>query len=271
MKNNLFLSIISPILFSAAVLHANIVEKKHMSSVKEYVRCNQKGLCVVFDLDNTVMHPTKDEGSDEWFSGYVQYYVDQGMSRNDAITKVLPDLFRFQRNAVAKPVEPEVVTLIRNFQKKKIHVIGLTARSCELIDCTIKQLESIGVDFSKRALRAKGKLSFKNLPEPACYRKGIMFCSNNSKGKALLDLFKKTKFNAKKVVFIDDKRKYLESVQEELAAAGIKDFTGIRYSFLDEKVKNFKFDPSKYIIPSKPIIPTTQPIVSPSTTAAAAA
>lgn len=199
MKNNLFLSIIISIVCAITVSYAEIIEKKYISAVSHYVKRNEKGLCVIFDLDNTVMHPTKDDGSDEWFSGYVQYYVDRGMSRNDAIQKILPDLFKFQRIAKVKPVEPEVVTLIKKFQKKKIHVIALTARSCQLIPCTIKQLQSIGIDFSKTALRSKKQLSFKELSDPACYTKGIMFCANNSKGKTLLQLFKRQTFVQKKL------------------------------------------------------------------------
>jgi hypothetical protein len=125
-------------------------------------------------------------------------------------------------------------------------VIALTARSLELVDCTFKQLQSIDIDFSKTGFCSLQVLQFNELHHPAHYSQGVVFCSRNAKGKTLLQLFEKTKFQAKKIIFVDDKLQYLECVQKELAEKGIKDFIGIRYSFLDEKVKNFKLDPKTY-------------------------
>jgi hypothetical protein len=243
-KNLCFPTVLSIALaiFSVAICQAEIVEKKNITSIAEYVKINQEGLCVVFDLDNTTMRPIKDEGSDEWFSAYVQHYVDQGMDYGHAVATVLPILFKEQVNAIMQPVEPEVVTIIKDLQRKGICVIALTARSLELQACTLKQLQSIDIDFSKTGLRSEQPLSFSDLPHPAQYSHGVMFCSRNAKGKALLQLFEKTKFQAKKIVFIDDKQQYHECVQKELGEQGINDFIGIRYSFLDEKVKNFKLD-----------------------------
>lgn len=256
MKKNLFLSIIASVVCSITLFSAEIVERKHINSVTEYVQNNQPGLCVIFDLDNTTLHPIKDEASDEWFTARVQLFVDQGYAYLDAIAKVLPGYFEEQRKATVKPVEPEVVTLIKDLQNKGIHVIALTARSLELETCTIRQLKSIDIDFSKTCPAASQTLVFSELIHPAHYTQGIMFCSNNPKGKALLQLFEKTKFDAKKIVFVDDKLKYLECVGKELAEKGITDFIGIRYSFLDEKVKNFKLDLAKDGLaqPSKPSI-----------------
>lgn len=228
--------------------HADIVQKKNISSITEYVDENNKELLVILDLDNTTLRPTDlNKASDEWFCAASKYFVDQGLSSSAAIEKILPLYFKLQESAVVQPVEPEIVTLLQKFQNKGIPIIALTARSLEIEACTINQLKSIDIDFSVTSPQIKKGKDFSNLAKPVRYSKGIMFCSGNSKGKTLLSLFEATDFWPNKVIFVDDKMKYLESVEKELAEAGINDFIGIRYGFLDEQVKNFKLDVNEFL------------------------
>jgi hypothetical protein len=246
-----FLSLV--VMFFGSTLLADIVERKNITSVKEFIGNRHEDLCVIFDLDNTSIRPDteKDRGSDQWFWAMVKHLVSKGNAELEAIKKILPSLFEIQKNAKVVPVEAEIVPLIQELQNKKIHVMALTARSPELEDCTIKQLSSVNIDFFKTSLVHVPTFTFDGPLNQNHYKHGILFCGNNSKGPALLDLFKRTKYMPAKVIFVDDKRKYLECVEKEFNQHGIKDVTGIRYGYLDERVANFKLDPAEPLLIQK--------------------
>lgn len=241
------------ICFAKISLFAGIVERKNITVVRDFVGDSHDELCVIFDLDNTTIRPDTphDQGSDQWFMAVYKHFIALGYTELDAIKRVLPTLFDIQRLAKVVPVEQEIVSLIQELQDKKIHVMALTARSPELEECTIKQLASVNIDFLKTSLVHLPVYTFDGPLNQNHYRHGILFCGNNSKGQSLLDLFKRTFYMPKKVIFIDDKRKYLESVEKELNQHGIKDVTCIRYGFLDERVAQFKLDPSEPLLSMK--------------------
>ena len=69
----------------------------------------------------------------------------------------------------------------------------------------------------------------------------MLLVNVNNKGDVLKLFLAKAKVKPAKAVFIDDKKKNVESVDQALASMGIE-CDCIRYGFLDEKVK--KFDPA---------------------------
>jgi hypothetical protein len=101
---------------------------------------------------------------------------------------------------------------------------------------TLAQLQRMDIDFSRSALHDHPvDLTMR---DTAHHRHGIIFSGQNDKGELLVKFFQTIDYHPKKVIFIDDKLKYVEQVQRAMAAAEIP-FIGIRYSHLDEKVKNY--------------------------------
>jgi len=137
-----------------------------------------------------------------------------------------------------KLVENNTSSIIQELQKF-CTVIALTARSKRIISTTINQLKELGVDFSQEKIAQK-KINFEKFPYPTFFKGGIIFCSDNNKGKILKEFLKQTNLNPKKIIFVDDKEKCLTRVESALKNKHIK-FTGLRYGFLDEKVKEFRF------------------------------
>jgi hypothetical protein len=240
-KTYLFILLIFSKFFT---LNAKIIEVKNISEILNYVDGNKrKTTLVLFDIDNTLTEPVDDYGGDLWFSAKVKKEVDGGLSYKDAVKKILPEYFKIQKNVKVKPVETAAVGVVQSLQQQKVPTLALTTRSEEILNCTYKQLKSIKISFDYGML-GKKMLQLTNQKFPAFYYKGLIGCDRNNKGVCLKEFLEKAKkqwpalSQITDIVFIDDKEKYLKEVEEEFKDSKIF-FTGLRYSYLDEKVKNY--------------------------------
>lgn len=216
--------------------NAVIFESDEIQKICEYVN-GQEETMVVFDIDNTIACPITEIGSDQWFNYLLSEKQKEIADFNAALKEVLPTYWEVQKKTTMMPVESTTPKVIETLQATgKIKVIALTARSFPLIDSTLQQLADINVDFSKDGLFDADRDFSTKLPSK--YRRGIVFCQNNCKGEVLLNLLQEAHWKPKKVIFADDKRKYLEAVEKVLAEKGIE-FVGIRYGKCDERVRNF--------------------------------
>ncbi len=219
-----------------SLLYAETIEIRYISEISQHIQ--PKDL-VIFDIDNTIMEPAQGLGSDQWFRHRVERYEKTGLSHIDAMEKVLPEWMAMQCLSPVKLVEPHTAALIKDLQDKGHTVIGLTTRELGFSTQSIRQLRSLNVHLEKTAL-TKEEIFFQNTH--AClFRQGILFTANTHKGYALKRLLKELKYTPKAVVFINDKASHLKDV-EEYCREGKIPFKGLRYGFLDEKVKNFQGD-----------------------------
>lgn len=233
--NILFLSLI----FSYFTIDAKILEIKNISELTQYTK--DKNSLIVFDIDNTVLEPNNETGygSDQWFSALVKSKTDKGFSTLTAIEKVLPTYYKAHETMNVKPVEADsTLEIIKKLQQQKIPVMALTARSLPMINTTIRQFKEMNLDLSPTS-PSKQMIIFKKCEFPAKYKNGILFVGNNNKGELLKTYLSTINFKPSKIIIIDDKRKHLESAESEFKNSPKISFLGLRYSFLDEKVKNF--------------------------------
>jgi hypothetical protein len=217
-------------------VNAEIFEIQNISQCEPYIQYDS---FVIFDLDNTVMEPAQVLGSDQWFSYRIKEHLWDGMSEAEACAVALAEWTSVQLKTSVRPVEPDIVAFIKHLQKRDLVVMGLTLRGLNLAAKTLEQLQSIGVDFSK-TYPITGEINFKNSGNVLC-RRGVIFSNGTDKGALLLQFFQKSGFFPKRVLFIDDKEKHLQDV-ERICAVNQIPFIGLRYGFLDEKVKNSCWD-----------------------------
>ena len=174
---------------------------------------------LVLDLDNTSVEPLDsfhDLGSDQWFVKLIEYACKLIPDHEEAIAAVIAIYHEVQHHLRMQPVEkPTIVNIIRALQDIGIPVIGLTARDEVLKESTLRQLKEIGIDFHGR----------------------IIFCNGKDKGECLEKYLTTHKIKLRHIVMADDKEKHLLHVQKAVEKLGIR-FSGVRYSFLDEKIKN---------------------------------
>lgn len=225
-------------LIFAPLARAAIIEEAKMAEAISYA---DKDTLLIFDLDNTIMEPAQMLGSVQWYYYLIKKYIDQGMEKKEAADKVTSTWIRIQEVTQMQPVESATPSLIKKAQEGGIKAMALTARPTTLAKTTIKQLQSIGVDFTRQPA-CKKDLSSSPRHKDSGYIGGVLFAGlENDKGDVLNEFLKDIKYKPTEVVFIDDDQKNVEAVDKALAAKGIK-CSCVRYGGADQQVK--AFDPN---------------------------
>jgi hypothetical protein len=220
-------------LLSLCTLGAKIVNIRSINEAKPYLN---KGYLIVFDLDNTIMEPIQELGTDQWFYYYFNKCKNEGLTNDAALYKSLREWSAIQGFTKMQLVESEIKSIIDNLQDQGQTTMGMTTRDLSLCLCTLDQLRVLGVDLNKTA--PSKKETYSNHEGSILFRKGVLFTSGTHKGRALLLTLDKLKYKPKGILFINDKKCNIEPVEEECALRGIE-FLGLRYGFLDEKVAKF--------------------------------
>lgn len=230
------------ILFIFIIFSSNnfalIIESNKLSSVLEHI--GPLNTLVIFDIDNTLAHPTEELSSDEWFCHMVETKLAQGFDYITSVYYALPSAYYAQFNVPLEPTEPYIPELIAYLVDNGIAVMALSTRSLFIAERSLEQLDNINITFFIPGIDPHDLVL--PMTYPCFYKRGILFSGNNDKGEVLSRFFDIMNYHPEKVIFIDDKMKYLLSVEKALQDHQIT-FVGIRYSGCDERVKNF--DPSK--------------------------
>lgn len=192
---------------------------------------------LVFDIDNTLVEPAGNIGSDQWY-----YYLVKAIARDDKTltadaaeakageiwTKTLADV-------KVQAVEALTPALIREQQKRGLKIMALTARGVEDAEATFRQLRDIGVDLTATPVRKEDLAT----DQKGRYSRGVFFVGEGpDKGKTLVAFLRKIGLRPAKVVFADDKPHHAKNVDAALAAAGIPSVS-FRYGAADAKVRAF--------------------------------
>lgn len=211
-----------------------ILESSAIKDVLDYA-CNKETI-VVFDLDNTLVHPNQSVGSDQWFSYMFKQKLASGLSVKDVLEEILPLYYEVQDRIALYPVEHESPTVLSTLQKKGIKTIALTSRSQPFITRTQEQIRGAGFYFEKTN-EFNYELTI-TMEKNAFLSHGIIFCGNNNKGQTLLKVFEACNCKPQTVIFVDDKLNYVIEVEKECLLNNIQ-FVGIRYGKLDALVAQF--------------------------------
>jgi len=210
---------------------------------------------VVFDIDNTLTYEVN-VFRQKWFANtaagkqfwqIVQKYY-QSMPR-PAEFKTMVDSKRMKYFSADRPVESMTTSVVDMIQHSGAKVIALTA--CKtgaygLIDCMeewrVEKLSDIGIDFSGSF--AEQKIIIDALTDRAgkypVFYKGIMLSEEDSieKGAALGAFLDRVQLRPGKVLFFDDKRCNLQSVQAEMARRSIP-FMGYEYTAVEKLPRRY--------------------------------
>lgn len=221
------------LLLPALGARGEVREIKSMSEILPEVRPTT---LLVFDLDNTLVEPEGNIGSDQWYDYIVTALRRDGLDPAAAEAQAGALWTRMLAKVKAKPVEELTPILVREQQKRGLKILGLTARGPEDAPATFAQLKAIGLDLEKSAV-AKDDLAF---APGGLYSRGVYFVGDGpDKGKALLAFLERTGVRPTRVVFVDDKPRHAKNVDAALTGAGIP-CVAFRYGAADEKVRAFK-------------------------------
>ncbi len=199
---------------------------------------SEESALVVFDIDNTLLKSIQHFGSVAWGEYVIKDLEKKGISKREAIE--IESIFwkTVQPYIKVQAVDPDTQSIIRAIQEKGIPVICLTARLPEELPNTHRQLQSIGLDFSKTHL-LPGTMHSLHLTPDTLYSHGILFATQRyQKSEVLISFLREAGLNPQKILFIDDKRGHVEDVVNTLSDIGIK-CIGFRFGGADKDASQF--------------------------------
>lgn len=205
--------------------------------IKEIARylVNKRTL-VIFDIDNTLLRPKTNLGSEQWFSHLVQERIQHGFDLASAFNHVLPLYRHVHLNSDMILTEQDLNEDIADIIDVCDHAICLTARSEPLAQRTIDQLHKHGLRFHVAACVDCDYY----VPHVAHYKSGILFCGHNDKGDVLSAFLDDINYTPEVIIFVDDKEKNLHAVEVVAKRRNIE-FIGLRYAGCDEQVNSFDY------------------------------
>lgn len=222
------------LLLLATAARAELVEIKSMKELQPKL---EPGTLVVFDIDNTLLTPSGNIGSDHWYEYLIGAYKRDDAQLTDeqaeekaaqAWSKTLPTV----KPVAVEDLEPAFVAAV---QKRGLRVMALTAREPADAAVTFAQLKAVGYDLAASAPSAKEWRS----KSGGLYSKGVFLAGDGNKGEFLVEFLKASGLAPKAVVFADDKLKHAKNVDAALTAAGIP-VTAFRYGGADAKISAFR-------------------------------
>lgn len=245
MKKHMFISIsifalitLFQFIFLINNLNCLIIESDKFQLIENYL-C--KKTLVAIDLDNTLIEPKGLIGSHQWSKALESHEINtkNGFNLNCIHNNNAFQFLQAQKNHVEiKLVDLKAKETIIKLQKRKIPLIAFTHRNLPSIGITKKQLKLLNVNFLKTApIKEDLILDLENAP--AIFTEGILFSDENPKGSVLKAFLKRINYYPKSIIMIDDQMHNLISMQKVCDELAIN-FIGIRYSYLDKKVKSFK-------------------------------
>jgi hypothetical protein len=146
-----------------------------------------------------------------------------------------------------EPVDSKMVSLIKEAQDRGLKVIALTnawtgafGNIHSLEDWRIGELEGFGYTFKDSwgtlELKSFESLKSKDAKRFPVFKSGVLFTCNLPKGAVLNAFLQYAGLSPKKIIFIDDKRKHLESVEAFSRDADIL-FMGFQYTAVADRPK----------------------------------
>lgn len=234
-------------------LHHSI---KSLSEIEAHLG-DPKDSLIIFDVDYVLTHPKELAFQFPNFAKNMHFVKELFTSLSALERDLFANLMVFDQ-AGCQLVEKTTPLFIQQLQKKGYKVIALTAtltsplKGLNIKENRFKTLSSFGIDFSK-SFPEHEEITFRSLlanrnTYPLFY-KGILFSNGenqaNQKGAVLKEFLEKISFDPKHIVFVDDRKPNLDSIQEifKLSNAKVSTFQyngSLLYPSLDIEKKLFE-------------------------------
>jgi len=220
---------------------AEIIQTNEIKVIEESVNSNDADILVIFDVDEVLIMP-KDQILQSPHREYINK-LDTFLFASEQESENLWSIIFDQRQSI--PVDPKMINMMATLQSKGIKVMALTHAMTgklgyitSMKDWRYNELIRHGYDFEKswkgtqdktfNGLEKSSNRLASEVSSPPMFFKGIIF-TEIDKGEALEAFLSHYKLKFKKVIFIDDKKKNLESVEKTLSKLNIA-FVGIEYT-----------------------------------------
>lgn len=229
-------------------MEAKIIETRTIENILPLI---DKDTWLLVDLDNTTFEGKQALGHTKWFYDKAHKKMKDGLTLEEATKECYPEWIEVQKVCPVNPVEAAFIPELNLLQQQGIIVMGLTHRQPSLVESTLRQVNSLGLNFFDSA---PVKDSFIVPSEtPTKYVQGILFTEEyNKKGEIFVRFLSIIDQKPKKVVFIDDKKSHVEEMERALTGIGIG-YIGVHYTAIEhaEKVYSPEIAEFQYKISNK--------------------
>jgi hypothetical protein len=208
---------------------------RECSTIQEILSLSQPDTLVILDIDNTLIRPCQSLGSEEWFQHHLKQQIDATHDNNEALNTTIDLLHGIYAVTKVQLMEQKTAEIVRQLQDQGGVLMGLTNRGPAAANMTVRHLASVGIDL---ATASPSKTSFPLIDiSETLYHHGILFTNGKSKKQSLLSFFRQLGWRPRRIVYVNDQRKYLEEVST-FENEGIL-FVGLRFTGGDLYSRNF--------------------------------
>lgn len=189
---------------------------------------------VIFDIDNTLLRQDSMIGTHQWGDYIRERSLRRGLSPQEAGDAQHKAFGSVQGKVSAVPLEEDEIRYILAYlQKFKISHFALTARNPALKNETLQQLKIFSHNFEK---------GFPAQKDPSALNphldQGVIFSGTTPKGELLKKILNNSDRKFSKIIFVDDRKYNLDSIETNLANSGIE-LVSLRYGGADQYVRDF--------------------------------
>lgn len=145
----------------------------------------------------------------------------------DFDTLLILDLDKTLVQLSGQPTERHLMSKVNNLKDQAKHTISITARPPSSFDFSFKQMKGLGILFDNFTLPT---YNFDCSGWTHCnFYNGIVSVGKTSKGKALLSFADLAGYKPSKIVFIDDVKENIKSVEDAAKKLGVP-YVGLLYT-----------------------------------------
>lgn len=131
-------------LLSSITASAEIRSIQSLDEVPDHV---DEEAYVFFQVDEVLMTATTSLGSSEWLTYRLKKRTDAGMSYEEAVLEEVPVYMEIQRKATMRLMEKGLSKVLDVLDGLDASLFAISWRPPSLNDCTLNQLESLGLTF----------------------------------------------------------------------------------------------------------------------------
>lgn len=183
-----------------SVLLPTVCDTDTVRVLADHAACD---VCVVCDLDNTLVRPAGILGSDEWFTDFLSQGSRHSFSEH--VRRLIHLFEEIHHRVPLIRLEDDSHDILISCAGRGARILGMTARSRRLQERTVEQLKALAIDFS-----ASSGLQDQDLGGNKSIRSGIVFCNGGSKAELFRMLADAEGYRPSVLIVIDDRREYLE-------------------------------------------------------------
>lgn len=206
--------------------------------IKEQFDKLEPGDLLVTDVMAVLFHKGDQLITESHKDKYLKFLHEIGEKEGKKKELFLETIVKKSFNATA--VDPLLIESIQKIMNRKVKYVILTSgRTGErgviesLEDLRIKRIKSLGIDVSKMFSNLPPSFDLEDLPSfkegnPSRYDRGVIFTNKNNKGETLKAFLKEAKFKPKRILFMDNQMRQVDSVRKAAESLDIE-FIGIHY------------------------------------------